>query len=43
MFEDKWNMVLREEAAKEYFSNLDDWNRTTFIDIPRNLYEFYYF
>jgi hypothetical protein len=33
-FQGTLGMALREEAAASYFSNLDDWNRTTFTEVP---------
>jgi len=41
-FQGTANFALREEATKDYVSNLDDWNRATFILVPRRLWEAYY-
>jgi hypothetical protein len=41
-FGDRSHFVLREEAAEEYFSNLDDFKRTSFINVPSHIHEFYY-
>jgi hypothetical protein len=41
-FQDTFGFVLREEATQDYVSNLDNWNRSAFIHVPRCLWDEYY-
>jgi len=41
-FDDTCGFVLRGLAAKDYFSNLDNWKRTTFVGVPVDMQHFYY-